>query len=74
MTRSTEDKQLVDLWTEDGSDLPAVDEVGRRVEESTFHRVGVVGVLSGQNHPLLRVLALKHLPLLRRTHQQHKVR
>lgn len=56
------------------NDLPAVDEVGCRVEESSLHRIRVVCVLSCQNHPLLSFLTLKHLPLLRRAHQQHKVR
>lgn len=55
-------------------DLPAVDVVGCRVKQSTFHWIGVVCVLSCQDHPLFRVLTLKHFPLLGRTQQQHKVR
>lgn len=55
-------------------DLPAVDEVGGGVKWLTFHWFRVICVLSCENHPVLSLLTLKHLPLLGRTHQQHKVR
>lgn len=82
--KSRAEKQKVQLWMKQthtrqtdsnrDMDLPAVDVVGCRVEQSTFHWIGVVCVLSCQDHPLLRELTLKHFPLLGRTQQQHKVR